>query len=160
MAYLRLHVGVGAARNHEPRLIRRAASLPEKAQIRSGLKAGPQLPHSQLITHNLSLRPSPCVYAPSRPSVCVRCPRHECRLRGSRIRLRRRLHKWGTGKENNSSLKLLTPDPCVLTPNCVGSCAALGRIRDRVARQADRPITEKRRWRRRTPPGHAAVRRD
>ena len=71
---------------NKPRRIRRAASLPEKAQIRSGLKAGLQLPHSQLITHNLSLRPSPCVYAPSRPSVCVRCPRHEYRLRGSRIR--------------------------------------------------------------------------
>ena len=34
-----------------------------------------------------------------------------------RIRLPRRLHEWGTGKENNSALQLLAPDPCVLTPN-------------------------------------------
>ena len=89
------------------------------------------------------------------------CGRFAVRFAHPTRRLCRRLHKWGMGKENNSSLKLLTPDPCVLTPNF--SCRFVsgeGPIRDRVARQADRPITEKRRWRRRTPPGHAAVRRD
>ena len=40
-------------RDHKPRLIRRAASLPEKAQVRSGLKAGLQLP--LLTTHNSQL---------------------------------------------------------------------------------------------------------
>ena len=29
-------------------------------------------------------RPSPAVTAPARPSVCVRCPRHESHLRGTR----------------------------------------------------------------------------
>ena len=86
---------------------------------------------------------------------------HECGLRRTRIRLPRRLHEWGTGKENNSSLQLLTPDPCVLTLTFrVYSCRASGPIRDRVSRQADRPIAEKRCWRRRMPPGHATVRRD
>ena len=105
------------------------------------------------------------------------CGRFAVRFARPTRRLCRRLHKWGMGKEYNSSLKLLTPDPCVLTPNfsCrfvsgVISPERVARaakrslegcpIRDRVARQADRPITEKRRWRRRMPPGHAAVRRD
>ena len=42
----------------------------------------------------------------------------------------------------------------------VYSCRAQTRIRARVERQADRPIAEKRCWRRRMPPGHATVRRD
>ena len=82
------------------------------------LKAALQLLHSP--THNSPTFPSVlrgmgC--ATASPSGFHRPPRHECGFRRTRTRLPRRLHEWGTGKENNSSPQLLTPDPCVLTPN-------------------------------------------
>ena len=105
------------------------------------MKAAFQLLHSP--THNSPTFPSVlhgmgC--ATASPSGFRRPPSHECRLRGTRIRLPRRLHEWGTGKENNSSRQLLTPDPCVLTPNF--SCPFVSGVisPERVARAAKRSL--------------------
>ena len=54
----------------------------ETPRRRRGLKVA-VIP-SALTWTALTMRPSPVVAASSRPSVCVRCPRHENRLRGTR----------------------------------------------------------------------------
>ena len=126
------------------------------------LKAAFQLLHSP--THNSPTFPSVLrgmERATASPSGFHRPPSHECGLRRTRTRLLRRLHEYSTTESRYCPFDVkakVEQGPYDIIR--VHSCRAQARIRARVARQADRPIAEKRCWRRRMPPGHATVRRD
>ena len=80
----------------------------ETPRRRRGLKVA--VVPSALTGTALTMRPSPVVAASSRPSVCVRCPRHENRLRGTR----------------NDTKRCI---PLFREPAGAFSCAALGGFR-------------------------------
>ena len=119
----------------------------------------PPLLHSQL-TH-FPQRPSRDGLRHSQPFGLSPPAKTRMRLRRTRTRLLRRLHEYSTTESRYCPFDVkakVEQGPYDIIR--VHSCRAQARIRARVERQADRPIAEKRRWRRRMPPGHATDRRD